>query len=313
MSTLAKIALGALILVLTGLPAQRAAAQAWVGDGDNSLSVSLDYSYAPSDTVYESWENRDIIPKGEDRIVNHSLVLGAEYNPIERLAFQVSVPLIATRYDALEDAAFPPHGRYDDGDYHLVLQDLRMDARYMVLGNEIVAIAPHIALSVPLTNYETVGYANGGRGLKQLIFGLSVGKFFTSGVPNLYLHSRYEFRWTEGYETAFPETAEYGQNKSGLQFLIGYFALDRLEFNLAADLQLAHGGFVFEDFVNGEPDPGSYYHDALLAEQFFLFGGGASYQVTDKLRLSAFARIWLWGEQTRNANAYGLGASWDVM
>ncbi|GAB4527895.1 MAG: hypothetical protein Tsb0020_45220 [Haliangiales bacterium] len=301
-----------MIIALTGLPAQRAAAQAWVGDGDN-LSVSLDYSYAPSDTVYESWENRDIIRTGEDPIVNHSLVFGAEYNPIKRLALQVGVPLIATRYDAPEGSTFPRHGRYDDGDYHLVLQDLRVDARYMVLGNEIVAIAPHIALSVPLTDYETQGFANGGRGLKQLIFGLSVGKYFTSGVPDLYLHGRYEFRWTEGYETAFPETAEYGQNKSGMQFLIGYFVLNRLEINLAADLQLAHGGFVFEDYVENEPDPGTYFHDALLAEQFFLFGGGASYQVTDRLRLSAFARVWLWGEQTRNASAYGLGASWDVM
>lgn len=311
MSTPTRIALGAVSLLLVSIPARAVSAQAWVGER-NSLSATLDYTYASSDKVYESWEHRDDLVD-IDPIVNHNIVLGAEYTPIDRLGVQLAIPIVTTHYDYDPgQTSLPPHGRYDDGSYHSALQDLRLDVRYMVLDNTIVAVAPHVAVSVPMTDYETVGYASAGRGLKQLIFGLSVGKYFTSGVPDLYLHGRYEFRWTEGYETPFPQTEEYGQNKSFIQALVGYFILDRLEVNLAADLQLAHGGFEFEDW-DMEGPPAQFYHDALLAEQFFLLGGGASYQVLDRLRVSAFARLWLWGEQTRNANAFGLGLGWDFM
>jgi hypothetical protein len=305
MSMSSRIVLGSLSLLLASVTTQSARAQqAWVGD-PGSLSVSLDYSYSRSDDIIDEADF-------DDPIFSHTPALGIEYTPIEKLGITATVPAVGSSYDYQgESGNLAPHGRYDDGDTHFALQDFRLDVRYMVL-DDVVTISPHLSVSIPMTNYETVGYAAAGRGLKMLILGAALGKYFTSGVPDLYLHGRYEFRLTESYETEFPETAEYGQNKSFMDALLGYYVLDELEINLGAHLQLAHGGFEFADY-DDEPEAAQDFHDPLLAESFLHVGGGLSYQALETLRVSAFARFFLWGENTRNSDIYGLGLSWDVM
>jgi hypothetical protein len=305
MSMPSRILLGSLSLLLASVAAQTASAQqAWVGD-PSSLSVSLDYSYSRSDDIIDE---SDFV----DPIFSHTAALGVEYTPIEKLGLTATIPVVASSYDyQREPGNLPPHGRYDDGDTHAALQDFRLDVRYMVL-DDVVTISPHVSVSIPMTNYETVGYAAAGRGLKMLIFGAALGKYFTSGVPDLYVHGRYEFRLTESFETAFPETAEYPQNKSFMDALLGYYILDNLEVNAAASLQLAHGGFDFADY-DEEPLAAQEFHDALLAESFLHVGGGLSYQAMEQLRISAFVRFFMWGENTRNSDIYGLGMSWDAM
>lgn len=314
MSMSSRIALGSLSLLLASVITQTAMAQqAWVGE-PGSLSASLDYAYSRSDEVLEDWGAEVSV---KDIIFNHTAAIGVEYTPIERLALIATLPLVSSRVgNPQPDAAAPnaPHGRYDDGNYHTTLQDFRLDARYMVV-DDVVTFSPHVSVSIPVAEYETVGFANAGRGLKMLIFGGAVGKFFTTGVPNLYLHGRYEFRWTERYKTGFPETEKYGQNRSFMDALVGYYIRDDLEVNLAGSMQLAHGGFRFHDWMAGakEQFPEQYFHDSLLAEQFLHVGGGVSYSPTEWLRVSAFARFFMWGENTRNADLYGLGVSWESM
>jgi hypothetical protein len=304
MSMPSRILFGSLLLASV-TPQTAVAQQAWVGE-PGSLSVSLDYAYSRSDDILD--ESETLV----DPIFSHTAALGIEYTPIEKLALIATVPVVASRYDYIDPMTDPPHGRYDDGNTHTALQDFRLDVRYMVL-DDVVTISPHVAVSVPMTNYETVGYAAAGRGLKMLIFGAALGKYFTSGVPNLYIHGRYEFRLTESYEVeGYPALAEFPQNKSFMDALIGYYILDTLEVNAAASLQLAHGGFEFANYAM-EPLEAQYYHDPLLAESFLHVGGGLSYQALEKLRVSAFVRFFMWGENTRNSDIYGLSLSWDAM
>lgn len=317
MSLSSRIALGSLSLLIASLTAQTAMAQqAWVGER-NSLSASLDYSYSRSNAIVEDYEPE---LRETDPIFGHTASLGIEYTPIERLALTATLPMVSTRLGAPRTEGVQPalpHGRYDDGNYHTTLQDFRLDARYMVV-DDVVTFSPHLSVSIPVTDYETVGFAGAGRGLKMLIFGGAVGKFFTSGVPNLYLHGRYEFRWTERYETSFPVTATIPQNKSFMEALVGYYIRDDLEVNVAGSMQLAHGGFRFHDWKDiTDPEysdqiPLHYFHDALLAEQFLHVGGGVSYSPVERLRVSAFVRFWMWGENTRNLDLYGLGLSWET-
>lgn len=311
MSMASRIVLGSLSLLLASVTAQTAfAQQAWVGE-PGELSLALDYSYSRSNKVIAEEEDQYV-----NSIFNHTVALGIEYTPIEKLGLLATIPVMATSYDYDPSTTLsPPHGPYDDGETHTVLQDFRLDARYMLL-DDVVTLAPHISVSLPMSNYATTGYAGAGRGLKMLIFGLALGKYFTSGVPNLYLHGRYEFRWTERYETSFPETAEVPQNKSFMEALVGYYILEKLEVNLAGSMQIAHGGLEFgPDFQNyiTEPLAVQLHHDALLAEGFLHLGGGVSYQAMEKLRISAFVRFFIQGENTRNSDVYGLGLSWDAM
>lgn len=59
--------------------------------------------------------------------------------------------------------------------------------------------------------------------------------------------------------------------------------------------------------------PAQEFHDPLLAESYLHIGGGVSYQALETLRVSAFIRFFMWGENTRNSDVYGLSLSWDAM
>lgn len=328
MSTLARIALGAAALLLIHLPGEPAfAQQAWVGE-PGSLSLNLDYAYSRSDFVIE---NGDELARDEERNLPYdptftqSAVFSVEYTPLEKLGLVATVPVIATRYDfpGLDNSNgqlytdLEPHGRYDDGSYHTVLQDFRLDVRYAVL-NDLIGISPHLSVSIPMMDYETVGYGAAGRGLKQLIFGAAAAKYFAEGVPGLYLHGHYEFRLVEGYETDFAETAEYGQNRSVLDAFIGYFILENLDINLLGAMQIAHGGFEFEDWDdvfpgNVEEAPVVLFHDALLAESFTQLGGSLTFRPIEGLRVGASVRFFVSGQNTRNADYYGLSLGYDLL
>lgn len=310
MSAPSRIALVVIALSLVGLSSRTAFAQAWVGTG-GGLSVALDYSYGSSGQIIEEEVAGELIAIDNAPIKNHTVALSAEYTPIDKLAIQATVPVVTSAFTGTDFSRLPPHGRYDDGNYHSTLQDLRLVARYMVLDNPL-AISPHLGVSVPMVDYETVGFAAAGRGLKQLHMGASLGKFFTSGIPNLYLHGTYEFSLVERFETGFALTEEFGQNKSDIKALVGYFITDKLDVNIAADMRISHGGLRFIDFDDSEPEV-QVFHDSLLAEDFLLLGAGVSYQVTEALRLSAFFRWWAGGENTRDADVLGASVGWDVM
>lgn len=310
MSVSSRTALILLAMSAVGLSSRTAFAQAWVGPS-GSLSVALDYSYGFSDQIIEEEVDNDVVSIPGSPIDNHTVAISGEYIPIEKLAIQATVPIVTSTFKGTNFDRLPPHGRYDDGGYHSTLQDFRLAARYMVLSDPL-AISPHLAVSIPMVDYETVGFAAAGRGLKQLHLGASLGKFFTSGVPNLYVHGTYEFSLVEAYETGFPLTEEYGQNKSDIKLLVGYFITESLDINVAADMRLSHGGLRFLEFDDAPPEV-QYFHDPLLAEEFLLLGAGVSYQLTETLRLSAFFRKWISGENTRDADVLGMGVGWDVM
>lgn len=292
---------------------QSALGQAWV-PVKNSLSASLDYSYGPSDRVVESGDAPDIDVPG---LANHTVALGAEYTPpVKNLAVTVSVPIVTTKFDvdSFGGGSFLlPHGSYDDGDFHTVLQDFRAILRYQVLPNNIVAVAPHIGISTPMSRYETLGFAGAGRGLDQLHLGVGIGRYFVEGpLANFYLHVLFEYTIGERYKTEFVETEEYNQNRMDLKGIIGYFINDNLEVNLGFDMRQASGGFEFVDFQD-VPVWIQRYHDPLLKESFLLLGGGVTYEVIEGLRLNAVFRYWTTGENTRDTHILGGGVAWDIM
>jgi hypothetical protein len=298
----------ALALLAAGLAAGSAQAQAWVGL-PGGLSTSLDYSWSFSDKFIYDYSTRSTAQDG-DTTRSQIFVLGAEYTPISNLAVSARVPLVAARYTGRQ-AAFGLHGRYDDGGFNWTLQDFSLAARYQVLALP-VAIAPRIAVSVPMTNYETNGWAAAGRGLKTLSLGASVGKFFTSGVPGLFVQGSYGYTFSERYKTNWEETADFNQDKSNINLMAGYFVLDELQVHLAADMQVARDGFEvsrWDDYTRGEQN----YHDPLMKEDYLLIGGGASYSLRHDLRVSAMFRMWTWGNNTRNAHVVGMGLGWDVL
>ncbi len=282
-----------------------ARAQAWV-DAQGTLEFNLGYNLGISDKV--------IVDKGSDipdaGVMTHEITLAAEYVPLQHLAVDVGLPLALIEYTGSKTAPYvhPGGGRYDDGNIHATLTDLRAGARYQLLEDPL-ALSPHIAVSIPVANYETVGNAVAGRHLKALHLGLAAGRVFGEST---YVHALYEFSIVEKYDRTV-ETAQFGQNRSDFTFTVGHKLLDqRLDLHVDVNGRVTHGGMNFSQF-NQLPMNDQLYHDPILAETIVLVGGGVGYQLTNDLGINAGARLFVTGANTQNANVYVFGVTWTAL
>lgn len=291
----------ALVLVALGSAFRVAHAQAWVED-KGSLDLSLDYNLGLSSKVVADVSAADFPDAGT---TTHQISLGADYVPVEHLAIGVSLPFVALKYTGNTTAyPHPGGGSYDDGKMHTTLTDLRVGARYQVLDDSI-ALAPHLAVSIPVADYETVGNTVAGRHLKALHLGLGIGKIFAGTA---YAHLLYEFSLVEKYDRT-AVTKQYGQNHSDAVFTLGYKLLQqRLDIHIDANARIAHGGVNFSelDFLS-TTDEAALYHDAILKEDIVLAGAGAAYQLTNSLGVSLSGRAFVYGKNTQNASVLALG------
>ncbi len=106
---------------------------------------------------------------------------------------------------------------------------------------------PHIGVTVPVADYETIGNTVGGRHLKAAHLGLSIGKTF---IDALYVHLSYEFSLVETYDRV-ADTAKYGQNRSDVALSVGYqFMEGKLDVSLATNARITHDGVSFNDFAS---------------------------------------------------------------
>jgi hypothetical protein len=288
-------------LVAAGRDAQ---AQAWVGD-KGSLEFSLSYNLGISDKV--------VVDKGPDGIdagaTTHEFTLAGEFVPIQHLAVDVGLPLMLIEYTGNKTAyPHPGGGSYDDGNLHTTLTDLRAGVRYQLLEDPL-ALSPHIAVSIPVANYETVGNAVAGRHLKALHLGLGVGRVFGEST---YVHALYEFSIVEKFDRTM-DTAKFGQNRSDFTVTIGHKLLDqRLDLHVDVNGRVTHGGMNFSQFGK-LPISDETYHDPILAETILLVGGGVGYQITNALGVNAGARLFVTGANTQNANVYTFGVTWTAL
>lgn len=296
----------ALVTVTLGLTEGESAAQAWVGP-KGGLDLSLDYNFAFASMTIA---NSDVeFP--DSGVQSHELRIGAEYVPIDRLAVNLAIPFVALKYTGDRELYMHPGGaRYDDGSYHATPTDLRLGARYAVI-DAPVAVSPHLGVTIPMADYETIGNAVPGRHLKALHLGVSVGRVV---AETWFVHLMYELSLVEKYDRT-EETAKHGQSRSDLAFTVGKRLLDdRLNITLGANARNTHGGvsLTLESFAMLSPNE-QRYHDAILDEDIILAGGGVGYQLTDTLSVDVAARIFLWGTNTINSNVLGLSLAWIAL
>lgn len=310
------IVIVAWVLAALGSAGSDAHAQAWVGD-KGALDLSLDYNLGVSNKiVFDKAAAFDIDNDGaldeaflDAGTTTHQVTLGAEYVPIRRLAVNLALPLAFFKYTG--DKVAYPHtggGTFDDGETHATLTDLRVGARFQVL-EEPFALSPHLAVSIPVADYETIGNTVGGRHLKALHAGLGIGRVIGAAT---YVHLLYEFSLVEKYDRT-PETAQHGQNRSDLTFTIGHKLLgQRLDIHLDANLREAHGGVNLSEFDMFSPNEG-LYHDAILNEDILLAGAGVGYQISNALSVTLAARLFVTGANAQNANVFALGVGWSPL
>jgi hypothetical protein len=295
-------AAGIFVAVALG-SARDAHAQAWTGE-KGSLDLSLDYNYSTSSKVLGN--KMDFSPDG---VTTHQFMIGAEYTIIDKLALDVGVPILMLKYK--NPGMFPhPMAKYDDGKFHTTLTDLAAGLRYAIV-QDPVAIAPRIGVSVPLADYGTIGNAVAGRHLFAAHLGISIGKVFAN---TFYGQLSYDFALS-AKDDRTAETKKYGQNYSTVSVVLGDKLLDgKLDINLGLNYHKTHGGIDLENaFAPGAPPDLALYHDAILAEDILLVGGGLGYDITDKLSVAFAARIFASGQNTTNASVFGLSLTFAAL
>lgn len=287
-------------------------AQALVGEG-NSLSAQFAYTFAPSGKIITSSTDDD--SPFDNSVPNvpvfvHIVSLGAQYSTsISGLAVEASIPLVGVQ---LGDGAFmhyPVRGDYDDGDLHWTLTDFRGGLRYQIKPiEEYLALAFHVAASIPVTDYPTQGFAYPDQHLKALYVGASIARTLEPTVPNLYFELGYEFAKREKVDVD-AATEEFTRDYSDADFELGYFLPANFSVAAAANLRLHHGGLDYARIIYYEESVIDN-HDALAKEDMLLVGGDVGYDMTDDFSVSLQTRFFVWGKNTRNQNLFGLSAQY---
>ncbi|MEO7837080.1 MAG: hypothetical protein ABIS21_05510 [Acidimicrobiales bacterium] len=285
------LTLGALLVLAAP---RRSAAQAWLPPKGEGV-VSLTFGHYAFDGHFDSDGTRDPFGGTRARSVN----VEASYALTDRLTVSAGLPFVSSRLSG----AFPrgvPLGPLDDGHYHGDLQDFRAEARFLALDGPLVA-APFVAVGIP-TGYEVVGEAVPGKGIKEALLGVNVGRTLAPLLPRAYAHVRYSYAILE---KVLPDVTSL--NRSNADFELGYGITRSSSVRGTAGWQMTHGGLDLEDMRTNPQFFRS--HDRAARTNYFSLGAGAAWDATRSIGVfGAFVKT-LSGENAHQARSFYLGVS----
>src|SRR4029453_5554148 len=113
------------------------------------------------------------------------VVFDVTYGVTEKIAVDVSLPFIASKYDGPQ----PHPTALDDGAFPGALQDLRVAVRYSLRAGRF-AVTPYIGSILPSHNYEYYAHAAPGRRVAEVQVGAYVGKLLDAVIPGAFLQAR---------------------------------------------------------------------------------------------------------------------------
>ncbi len=254
------VCLGVMALQLA-LPVS-AFSQAWVppkGEG----SVSLTYQKVDVRDHFDA----DGDEEDRGRIHTHNLVMALEYGLTDKLALDVDLPYVASRYYG---PGLRPHGPTDDGSYHPTFSDAHLSVRYNVVRKPLV-VTPFIGVTIPTHDYEVRGHTAVGRGFHELLLGVSVGRQLGPILPNGYAHVRYSYAILKRF-------AGFNLNHSNTDWEVGWFANKVISLRFIGAWQKAYGGLDFRAGVRLTPAQ-FQIHDRVARASYVELGGGITFSL----------------------------------
>src|SRR5262245_39402921 len=241
-------------------------AQAWLPPkGEATVSIAYQNYYARNH-VFSQGQDVDL---GFMRWVN--VVNDVTYGVSDRFAVRVGLPYSLSKYNG--DRPHKPDGQVtnDDGNWHGTFQDFRFEARYMATTGSLV-VTPYVSLGLPSHSYETFSHVAAGRDLHEVAAGVNLGRRLDPVLPDAYAQARLSFVVPQ-------KVLDTWNNRSVLDWELGYFVTPALTVRGLGNYQLSHGGWrIPEDAGPNSPtNPKFQYHDQLAADDHLILGLGASY------------------------------------
>lgn len=270
--------IGGTVLLLALAPTP-GSAQAWLAER-GSATVSLEYTNILNKKHFTS--TGDEVDAGHTRA--EALTVSASFALTDRLLLDALVPYVRTRYSG--DRPHPT--TVDNGHEHGTVTDLQLALHYQ-LTLEPVALAPYVAAIIPTRNYETLGHAAPGRGLKEYWVGVWAGKTLEQWIPRTYLQGRYNYAFVE-------KVAGVSHDRSNAELEIGYFLNEAVSIRVVGSWLETHGGIELPLPVT---DPLFPHHDQLGDVSSVNVGAGVAWAVSR--RFSVYA---LYLESVRGRNGH---------
>lgn len=303
------IVLSFLILSLGLAFARQATAQAWLPPkGEGSVTISYENFYSRDHLTYTG----EPVYVGD--VQSHVLLLDVDFGLTDQIAFSMTVPYIAARYQGPA-----PHAGslVDDGQYHHTLQDVRFGFRYNLRPRPAaLTITPFVEGFLPSSHYETLGHAGLGLDLRGVEAGVAIGRQLDPLLRRAYFQTRLSYAMVQ-------EVLGIRPNRTILDTEFGYFVTRRLILRAFENFQITHAGIDYpvvtwaheaaEQGLNypGAPAELRANHDRLWRVNFLSLGGGAAFAINDAWALFGSYSTLVWGENGHANRAFAFGASWS--
>jgi hypothetical protein len=270
-----------------------ASAQAWVlpaGEG----TVQVIHQFIRSDVHLDK---AGIGTREFGREVVHAINVEGTYGLFDRLEVDVAAVWLATEWTGTGEG----HGPVDTGTFHQTLQDFRFTGRYQLAAGR-VAVAPFVAFGVPSHAYETRGHSAFGRDLKDLQFGVSVGRRFGCPSASGYFHSSVAYAITQGVEGV-----DLDLNRTTGDFEIGSSIHRSIQIKGFAYWQVMKGGLQLKLEDHKELQD---VHDRFARASYLQLGGGTSFDLGSRATLSIDVFATASGRNVHALRAVVSGITW---
>jgi hypothetical protein len=292
-------------------------AQAFVPPaGEGNLTISYQNMFAQG-----HWDlngDRMIGDSCCDPSQGHAIVLEAELGLSSRLAVNVSIPYIRSKYEGTHPHLIGGVGEvqeWDNGLYHGTFQDFRIAVRYNIARRPFV-ITPLAEVIVPSHHYPNLAHAAVGKDLRAYVAGVAAGGFLDAFLPRLFFHTQVSFARVQGAE----DVAGVRPNRSRVEGELGYFITPRLSVRALESYQVTYDGFDLESFTpmtsavihsTGVEIPPSYrrYHDQLQRSNYLTLGGGVGFALNESMEVFVDAAKMVWGESVHPLRAVTVGVN----
>ncbi len=269
----------------------RVSAQAWVppkGDG----SVTFTYQKVDVRTHYTSTGTK----RDQGQIHTHNAVMALDYGLTDRLALDFDLTFVASKYKGLR-----PHGPPDTGSYHPMFQDAHIGLRYNALRRSFV-LTPFVGFTIPTHNYEVRGHSAVGRGFKEFLVGVNIGRGLDPILRDGYVNARYSFAMHKRF-------AGLNLNRSNTDWEVGWSATKLLSLRFVGSWQRTHGGFEFPQDIHDHDD--FDIHDRVARVNYVQLGGGVSFSLNRSLDVHVgYAAVPVYARNAHGDKGVVIGFSW---
>lgn len=293
----------ALIVGAAGLAPRDALAQAWpapAGAGAVTLSTQV------IDNTGHRLSDGFLLPDGKSQSASAGLDIDFAFT--DRLAVSLGLPYVAAKFIGPGEPplVFRPVDRCRC--WNSAWQNVSAGVRYTLIDG-VVALTPSLAVVVPSHNYQWLGEAVVGFGLRELRLAVDAGARLERVSPRLAVSTRYQY-------TAVEDVLDVPNNRSNASLTGSYLVSERLSVRSGVSWQRTHGGLRFGSLpgaalvVPGEANTAErfFQHDRLLRDNHWHVGGGVTYSLP---RVDVFASYlqFVAGTDTHAGRALTLGVS----